>query len=142
MAESVNKELFIPAGENDLATPNAIARSPKNGHLFVSSVFNGVINEYEADGTFVRTVLSHPPEEILGEESYSTGTPLGLGVGPDGTLYYADIAIVISDSGIGPGPDGKVRRIRFRNGEPLPPETMGEGLAFPDGIGVYTPRAG
>ena len=25
-------------------------------------------------------------------------------------------------------------------GEPQPPETMGGGLAFPDGIGVYTPK--
>jgi hypothetical protein len=137
MAESVTKELFIPAGENNLSTPNAITDSPKDGHLFASSVINGVINEYDADGTFVRTVLQPPASESLGETTFSTGTPLGLGVGPDGTLYYADIAITISPDGIGPGPDGKVRRIRFVKGEPQAPETMGAKLAFPDGIGIY-----
>jgi hypothetical protein len=138
MVESVNKELFIPP-ENDLITPSAVVRSP-NGKLYVSSVFNGVINEYEPDGTYVRAVL-HPPEgESLGEQTFTTGTPFGLGVGPDGTLYYADIAIVISPEGVGPGPDGKVRRLRFVDGEPQAPETMGAGLAFPDGIGVYVPK--
>ena len=31
------------------------------------------------------------------------------------------------------------RRLRFVDGEPQPPETIGEGKAFPDGIGVYVP---
>ncbi len=138
MVDSVDKELFI-GPENDLLTPSGIVRSP-NGKLYVSSVFNGVINEYDPDGTYVRTVL-HPPEgESLGEQTFTTGTPFGLGVGPDGTLYYADIAIVVSPEGVGPGPDGKVRRLRFVDGEPRPPQTMGAGLAFPDGIGVYVPR--
>ena len=34
---------------------------------------------------------------------------------------------------------GSVRRIRFVDGAPQPPETMADGLAFPDGIGVYVP---
>ena len=106
----------------------------------MSSVFTGVINEYDAEGAFVRTVLSPPPGEQLGEQTFSTGTPLGLGVGPDGTLYYADIGITVTDEGIGPGPEGTVRRIRFIDGEPRPPEIMARGLEFPDGIGVWVPR--
>ena len=77
---------------------------------------------------------------MLGEKPFSTGTPLGIGIGPDGTIYYADIGIVISPDGIGPGDDtGSVRRIVLRDGAPLPPETMASGLAFPDGIGVLAP---
>jgi hypothetical protein len=69
------------------------------------------------------------------------GTPLGIGVGPEGSIYYADIGIVNDpEEGLGPGDGtGKVRRIAFVDGEPQPPEIMDEGLAFPDGIGVYVP---
>jgi hypothetical protein len=79
---------------------------------------------------------------MLGAKPYSTGTPLGIGVGPDGSIYYADIGIVISSGGIGPGNDtGTVRRIRFVHGVPQAPQTMDTALAFPDGIGILTPRA-
>ena len=89
-----------------------------DGTFFVSGVITGVIAEYDADGAFVRTVLEPPAGEQLGAEPYSTGTPFGLGFGPDGTLYYADLGIVVGD-GIGPGPEtGTVRRIRFTDGEP------------------------
>jgi hypothetical protein len=138
MAPSVKREQFISLG-NGLAAPIAIVRAPKDG-FYVSSVISGVINEYDAEGGYVRTVLQPPPDETLGEQTFSTGTPLGLGVGPDGTLYYADIGITITSEGIGPGPEGSVRRIRFVDGAPQPPEIMGGGLAFPDGIGVYAPK--
>jgi len=89
----------------------------------------------------VRTILQPPAGETLGAEPFSTGTPLGLGIGPDGTLYFADIGIVIADGRIGPGRGtGKLRRIVFVDGEPQAPETMADGLAFPDGIGVFTQR--
>jgi hypothetical protein len=136
LADSVSSEVFIPGGENDLLFPNAIVAKPDGGGFYVDSVINGVINEYDEDGAFVRTVLSPPTGEVIGEQTYSTGTPLGLGVDSEGTLYYADIGITISADGIGPGPEGSLRRIRFVDGEPQPPEVMGEGLAFPDGIGV------
>jgi hypothetical protein len=138
MTTSVNKELFIRLGDG-LSSPIAIVRAPKNG-FYASSVITGIINEYDANGGFVRSVLQPPASETLGEQTFSTGTPLGLGVGPDGTLYFADIGITITGEGIGPGPEGTVRRIRFVRGQPQPPETMGGGLAFPDGIGVYVPK--
>ncbi|MGH8984925.1 MAG: hypothetical protein ACRDY6_13765 [Acidimicrobiia bacterium] len=136
LADSVSSEVFIPGGQNNLAFPNAIVPTAGGSGYYVDSVINGVINEYDENGAFVRTVLAPPPGEEIGEETYSTGTPLGLGIDSEGTLYYADIGITISANGIGPGPEGTVRRIRFVDGEPQAPEVMGDGLAFPDGIGV------
>ena len=138
MSTSVKKDLFIRLG-NGLSSPIAIVRAPKSG-FYVSSVITGVINQYDATGGYVRSVLQPPADESLGKRTFSTGTPLGLGVGPDGTLYYADIGITITNEGIGPGPEGTVRRIRFVNGQPQPPEIMGGGLQYPDGIGVYAPE--
>jgi hypothetical protein len=135
LADSVPRELFIPTAA-PLATPNAIVRRPGGG-FYVSSVINGVIAQYDDNGTYVRTILSPPPGETLGPEPFTTGTPLGLGVDRAGTVFYADIGIVIAGGGIGPGDNtGSVRRIRFRKSRPRPPVTVAEGLAFPDGIGI------
>jgi hypothetical protein len=141
-ADTVSKALFIAAGDRALVSPNAIVASG-NDAWYVSSVFTGVINEYTADGTFVRTILQPPPGEGPGPEPISTGSPLGLGVAPDGTIYFADIGLVISEDGVGPGDNtGTVRKIAFVDGQPQPPETMADGLAFPDGIGIYLPKKG
>jgi len=140
MAQTVSKSVWIEAGDNELATPAGLAPAPDGG-MYVSSVFTGIINEYGADGAFVRRVLEPPAGEAIGVEPYSTGTPLGIGVGPDGTLYYADIGLVAAPGDL-PGPGqgtGTVRRIVFDDGMPEPPEIMAEGLAFPDGIGVLAP---
>jgi hypothetical protein len=136
LADSVSRERFVEAVA-PILTPNAIVPTGRGG-FYVSSVFNGVIAEVDGDGRLVRTVLSPPAGETLGDQTYSTGTPFGLGVGADGTLYYADIGIVVRPS-VGPGPKGSVRRIRFVDGAPQPPEVMADGLAFPDGIGIYQP---
>ena len=74
---------------------------------------------------------------MLGPTPFSTGTPLGLGVDSQGTLYYADLGLASGEDGIGPADGmGSLRRIRFENGTPSPPEKMDSGLNFPDGIGV------
>lgn len=142
LADDVRKELWIEtSADTGLATPAGLAPTPDGG-LYVSSVFNGVINEYDADGNYVRTILEPPAGEVLGETTYSTGTPLGIGVAPDGTLYYADIGIVVVPGEL-PGPGdgtGSVRRITFVDGEAQAPETLADGLDFPDGIGVWSPR--
>jgi hypothetical protein len=141
MADAIDKDLWIEiSADTRLATPAGLAPTPDGG-LYVSSVFNGVINEYGPDGSFVRTILEPPAGETIGATTYSTGTPLGIGVGPDGTLYYADIGIVVV-AGELPGPGdgtGSVRRITFVDGEPQAPETLAADLAFPDGIGVWSP---
>jgi len=139
LATNVKSTLFIAPGKgNSLVTPAGIAKSP-DGKLYVASVFNGVIAEFEADGTYVRDILHPPKGEQLGAEPFSTGTPLGIGVAPDGSVFYADIGIVVSDKGVGPGDGtGHVRRIAFDSaGNPRPPEIMDSNLAFPDGIGIF-----
>jgi hypothetical protein len=139
MATHVKATRFItPSASNTLVTPNAIAKGP-NGKYYVSSVLNGVIAEFTGDGKFVRDVLQPPAAEKLGKKPFSTGTPLGVGVAPDGSVFFADIGIVISDGGIGPGnATGHVRRIAFdAAGNPQPPDDMDKGLAFPDGIGIF-----
>jgi hypothetical protein len=135
LADAIQKSVFIPADSN-IPTPNAIVASPVDTY-YVSSVINGVIAEYDLQGRFVRRILEPPAGETLGPEPYSTGTPFGLGIDSSGTLYYADIGIVVRNGNVGPGPrTGTVRRIPFVDGDPQPPITMDQGLSFPDGIGV------
>jgi outer membrane protein assembly factor BamB len=131
------RELFINPADGALGITSGIAPSP-NGGWYVSSVFTGVINEYNADGQFVREILRPPEGETFGSEPFSTGTPNGLTVTADGTLWYADLAIVLHDSGsIGPGNAiGTVRVIRFVDGDPQPPEVIDDGLRFPDALSV------
>jgi hypothetical protein len=136
LADSVPRTLFIPATE-PLMTPNAVAQRPGGG-FYVSSVINGVIAQYDNEGAYVRTILAPPAGETLGAKPFSTGTPLGIGVDRAGTVFYADIGIVITPDSVGPGRGtGTVRRIGFKNGKPLPPVTMAGGLAFPDNIGIF-----
>lgn len=129
-----------PSGwDINLSSPSGITRGP-SGHFFVASVITGAINEYDAGWHYVQAVLQRPAGETLGPEPYSTGTPLGITVGPDGTLYYADIGVVSDASGIGPGTKtGSVQRITFTDGVPNAPETMASRLQFPDGIGLWRP---
>jgi hypothetical protein len=141
LTTTVDRQLWIPtSAENALVAPAGLAPAPDGG-LYVSSVITGVINEYDAEGEFARTILAPDPDDELNETPYRTGTPLGIGIGPDGTLYYADIGVTWVGDNIGPGDrTGSVRRISFDDsGEPLPPETMADDLPFPDGIGVFVP---
>lgn len=140
MAESVDRTLFIPTG-NDLLFPAGIVPGPDGGY-YVSSQANGVINQYDTGGAFIRTILTPPEGDELDADGYTNGSPQGLGIGPDGTLYYADIGLVAARGqdllDIGPGEGtGSVRRITFdSSGGPGPPEVMADGLDYPDGIGV------
>lgn len=138
LSTTVVRERFIAADAN-IPTANGVVGTPA-GTFYVSSVVNGVIAEYAADGSFVRRILEPPAGERLGPEPISTGTPLGIAIDRSGTVYYADLGLVVRNGSIGPGPRlGTVRRIRFEGEDPLPPETMDSGLSFPDGVGVFDP---
>jgi hypothetical protein len=139
MTTQVQKSIAIPAG-GSIPTPNATARAPHGG-FYVSSVISGTIAEFDREGTFVRNVLEPAAGDVLGAKPFETGTPLGIGVDRKGDLFYADIGITVTADGVGPGDDtGTVRRIRFVDGEPQPPQTMDRKLAFPDGIGILEGR--
>jgi hypothetical protein len=128
----VERELFI--NDPNVPTPAGVVIIPGGG-FYVASVVNGVIAEFDADGNFVRIILERPEGSV--GLPIPTGTPLGIGLAPDGTIYYADIGLRISETSIGPGRDlGTVRQIRFVDGIPQPPVLMDEGLNFPDGIGI------
>ena len=138
LADGVAKEVFIPADEN-VPTPNGVAASP-SGTIYVSSILNGVIAEYDASGRYLRRILEPPAGEALGPEPYSTGSPLGIAVDSRGTLYYADLGLVLRGGDIGPGPNtGSIRRIRFDSDQPRAPETLFAPGQFPDGVGLFMP---
>lgn len=133
MADRVARERFTGARWwSGLITYSGLAFG-RDGHLYAASVATGRIGEFAPDGSLVRTILVPagwwPP--------YGTGTPQGLAVDGEGTLYYADLDLRFGDWTLRPGPEGKVWRIRFdARGEPLAPEVVLDGLAFPDGLGV------
>lgn len=136
LVDSITKELFIPSSA-ETPTTTGVAGNGAGG-FYVTSVLNGVIAEFGPDGGFLRRVLEPPAGETLGPVPYSTGSPFGIGVDAAGTIYYADIGLVLRDNGsIGPGSQvGTVRRIRFEDRRPQPPEVLDSGLSFPDGIGI------
>lgn len=131
LATSVSRETFLtPTG---LSTFSGLALAP-NGNLYAAEVLNGRIGEYDLDGNLVRMIVA--PPELL--PPISTGNPQGITVGADGTLYYADLDLVGTLPNVGPGPNGKVRRVRFdETGDPLPPEIIRQNLQFPDGVAIF-----
>lgn len=130
LANTVQREVLLSGP--GLSTFSGLALAP-NGNLYAAHVLTGFVGEYTLDGDFVRAIVA-PPESL---PPISTGNPQGIAVGRDGTLYYADLDLVGTLPDVGPGPNGKVRRVRFdANGNPLPPEIVRAGLAFPDGVTV------
>lgn len=135
LADSLDRAMFIAADQN-VAIVNGVTGTPA-GTFYVSSVIGGTVAEYDGDGDFVRRVLEPLPGETLGPDPLTNGSPLGVAADSDGSLYVADLGLVVSSGGIGPQPGGgSVRRVRFDNGVPLPPETINDGLTFPDALGV------
>jgi hypothetical protein len=130
LATTVTREVFVTGA----GTFTGIARAP-GGHWFISSVLTGAIGEYDANGVFLRSVVAPAPGENT--LPLPVGHPQGLARDCRGDLYYADLDLRASEDGIGPGPNGKVRRVAFDAcGVPAAPVVVKEGLAFPDGLGV------
>jgi hypothetical protein len=83
-----------------------------------------IINEYDANGGFVRNIV---PANV-------PKNPLGMDVGRDGTLYYAELNL---DPATSSPRCGSVSMVQFdASGNPQPPVTLGTRLRFPDGITV------
>ena len=114
------KTVFIMGGA--LA---GIAHVPHSDHFYVGSVvIPRKIDEYEANGILVRPIA--PAGVPL--------NPLGIDVGSNGTIYYAELNLdpITFDTRC-----GRVSQIRFdASGQPLAPELLGQHLRFPDGVTV------
>lgn len=123
------KTVFLTAATSGEATPAGIvyvrtAGTPRIDHFYIGSVLiPPVINEYDASGTQVRNLV---PAGV-------PRNPLGMDVGADGTLYYAEL-------NLGPTFDprcGSVAAVAFdASGTPQPPVQLGKDLLFPDGVTV------
>src|SRR2546428_767388 len=106
---------------NDVGSGDPINMDPsQRGSLIV--FFPGPRHEYDANGLLVRNIV--PSNLLL--------NPLGMDVGSDGTLYYAELNLN-SDTSTG---CGRVSMVRFVNGIPQPPQVLGQNLSFPDGVTV------
>ena len=114
-------------------TPAAIVRVPGTDHWYISSVLlpgvpgqgGGSIDEYDANGVPVRNIVQNvPPGTLL--------NPIGLDVGSDGTLYYAELNLNMNTS----TGCGRVSMVQFVSGAPQAPQVLGQNLSFPDGVTV------
>jgi streptogramin lyase len=116
-------------------TPSSVVITPQ-GTLYVSSVFTGIVSEFTRAGTWLRDVF--PLSPVAPVVPPVGRTPYGLAVTSDGSLWIANLGIVVDQ----PAPNaGSVIRVRFTNGQPAPMgDTMRSNLNFPDGLGVYNPR--
>jgi outer membrane protein assembly factor BamB len=110
-----------------------LARAP-NGHWYVAIVTGldaprATIREHDADGTFLRSLI--PPG--------TGGSPSGVAVASDGSVYYSDIGL---DAELTTEPGGgSVRKIQFdAAGNPGPPEVVARGLTFPDAVSILPAR--
>ncbi len=119
------KSVFLASGAGGLTIPVSMVRVPHTRHWYVAGVLGPpIINEYDADGAFVRNIV---PAGV-------PRNPLGMDVGGDGTLYYAELNLdpVTFDTRC-----GSMAMVRFdRHGAPQPPVTLGTHLRFPDGVTV------
>lgn len=111
-------------GEGGLNIPVSITRAPR-GHFYVAgAIFPPIINEYDAKGKFVRNIV---PADV-------PKNPIGMAVGRDRTLYFAELNL---DPVTFNTRCGSVSMVRFDSkGDPLPPETLGKNLRFPDGLTI------
>jgi hypothetical protein len=144
LAANVVKEQLIPAlpvpavPELRSPTPSSVVISPADT-LYVASVFSGTVSEYGKDGAWLRDV--YPLAPVAPRTGPTGDTPFGLAFTADGSLWIADLGIIVG----APAPGlGSVIRVRFdAAGNPTPlGERVAENLTFPDGLGVYTANKG
>jgi hypothetical protein len=119
------KSTWLASGVGGLAVPVSITRVPKSDHFYVAGALGPpIINEYDANGAFVRNIV---PANV-------PKNPLGMDVGRDGTLYYAELNL---DPATFNPRCGSVSMVQFdASGTPQAPVTLGMHLQFPDGITV------
>lgn len=129
----ITRSVFLPLMGITAYTGLAIA--PGGNSIYSATILDGKIREFDLDGNFLRMIVDHAAPGGVFPLPY--GTPQSIAVGPDGTLYYADLDLTGTFPNLGPGPNGKVWRVRFDTvGNPLTPEIVRQNLAYPDGVAV------
>jgi len=144
VAANITKQQVIPGiagapADPRSPTPSSVVVS-RHGTLFVASVFSGTVAEYTREGEWIRDI--YPVSPVTPFTGPTSDTPYGLAQTADGSLWIADLGIVVAQPAPGAG---SLIRVRFdAAGNPvLPAETVQDGLTFPDGLGVWTaPRRG
>ncbi len=132
---------LVPAGPDGLSSPSAVAASADGRSLVVTSEPDGVINAYDLSGHLLSRVLAPPKGEQLGTTPRASGTPLGIAVNADGTIFYADPGLVrAADGSVAPGLEtGGVWRIAVNGGQAAKPQAINRLLQGPDGVGIFDP---
>ncbi len=142
-ADRARKESFIAAGPNGLTDPSGITGSVDHG-ILVSSAISGQINEYDANGEFRTAILSAGPTERLDDaNTFFAGTPLGMAIDVDGTLYYADPGWTLDRAGrttSAPG-TGIVQALAL-DGLSSRPDVFLDALTEPTNVTIFAPRGG
>jgi hypothetical protein len=103
--------------------PSGIVRLPTGNFYIGSVVFPPQVNEFDASGLLVRNIV---PARV-------PANPIGMDVGADGTLYYAELNLDPVTLGTR---CGRMQQVRFVGGDPQLPELLGQHLRFPDGVTV------
>jgi hypothetical protein len=125
VATPPHKATWLSGGVGGLTIPVSIAHVHGSGDFYVAGALAPpIINEYDPNGAFVRNIV---PANV-------PKNPLGMDVGQDGTLYYAELNL---DPITFTPRCGSVSMVQFDGaGNPQPPVTLGTHLQFPDGITV------
>ena len=139
LAANITKTLVIPAIDALPADPRALTPSmaviSPDDTLYVSSVFTGTVSEFTKGGQWVRDIF--PLSPVAPRTGPTGDTPFGLAFTSDGSLWIADLGIVLAEPVAGLG---SVIKVSFTDGQPEPlGQRIAENLTYPDGLGVYTP---
>ena len=134
LADAVQREVFATAGRRACSPSPGLAIAP-NGNLYAAE---RVHRPHRRVRPRRPSRAAHPRAADATLADRRPATPRASPSGADGTLYYADLDLLGTLPDVGPGPNGKVWRIRFdADGDPQPPEIVREGLAFPDGVALF-----
>jgi sugar lactone lactonase YvrE len=134
---------LIHAGPHGLSAPSAVASSPDGRSLVVTSAPDGVIARYSLAGAFQSILLAPSAGEQLAATPRANGTPQGVAVNADGTVFYADPGLVRSANGtVAPAAmAGSLRRVTVTNGQAGKPQALKQHLPAPDGLGIFDPQS-
>jgi hypothetical protein len=130
-ANRLRKEHFIDSSQEEMAGTMGLAAAP-DGSFYTSRSVAGVIAKFDSRGRFVRRIVEPPAGAVLGAEPFPAGSPSGLAIAVDGSLFYADLGLVAAPQ---PRPrlgGGTVRRVDLSGARPGRPELVGGGLDYPD----------